>query len=341
MSSSPPPALIPESLIQAGQNVVATKYYLAAAFTILLYDHMISFSDELEYIWKKKWGMTAKELLPESILYPGSHGRHHDRIIKTQSPQHSSTTVGVKKSVCKKFVPFEPFGFGIPLIAVPGFLLILRVYALYGRNFYVLVYLAVLLLAQVTVGIWQFAFPGGGPVMFPDVPGPVFHGCLYTAAPSLGAAAGAYLVVDLFFDVSIFALTMARTWKAFWNHRGPGLLRRISQDGAVYFVMIFTLNSVWLFMVLFATPTLKYINALPAIMLDVTMINRLTMSLRRGDDQPPTRPSLEERPVARLGNVNMNMTPWSGYPTNPFTHISKTSLAVDDHQDYELATIVV
>ncbi|KAF8575886.1 hypothetical protein K439DRAFT_711097 [Ramaria rubella] len=108
------------------------------------------------------------------------------------------------------------------------------------------------------------------------------HHCLWVSSETRtyylnpanrGAAAGAYIVVDLFFDVSIFAFTMAKTWKVFWSHRGPGLLRRISQDGAMYFVMIFTLNSVWLFMVLFATPTLKYITPLPAII--------------RNDDQPP------------------------------------------------------
>ncbi|KAF8588756.1 hypothetical protein K439DRAFT_1658286 [Ramaria rubella] len=335
---------------------------------------MLSFSDELDTIWKKNWAMiTFVFLVVLFPLYPPSPGNRSQGIclhridIIPQQPWWLSWSVmdsiGYYRSTIDSpsFTGFfdntwtpEPFGFGIPLIAIPGFLLILRfsakldldlsdprVYALYGRNFYVLVYLGVLLVAQVAVGVWQFAFPGEGPVMFPDAPGPVFHGCLYTAAPSLGAAAGAYIVVDLFFDVSIFAFTMAKTWKAFWSHRGPGLLRRISQDGAMYFVMIFTLNSVWLFMVLFATPTLKYITPLPAIMLDVTMINRLTMNLRGGDDKPSIGPpDLEELQVARLSFTNATMTLWTGYPTNPFSHTSEMSLAIDRRQDYELTTIV-
>ncbi|KAF8510180.1 hypothetical protein JB92DRAFT_3119244 [Gautieria morchelliformis] len=95
---------------------------------------------------------------------------------------------------------------------------------------------------------------------------------------------------------------MAKTWQGFLLNRGPKLLRRISQDGALYFLLIFSANAVWLFMSLYAPPQIKNINVLyapyailflrvlrelpwtilhsPATVLNVTMINRLTMNLR-------------------------------------------------------------
>ncbi|KAF8589218.1 hypothetical protein K439DRAFT_1628916 [Ramaria rubella] len=278
MSTSPPAPTNP-SLVEAGQHVVASKHYLCAAFAILVYDHLLTFSDEVEYIWSRKRGV--------GMLVTGVFlvNRYYTTLAMV-AIMIAFFDVNWSAETCQNFVHFEPFGFGIPLIAITGALLILRVFALYGRNLYILAYLGALLIAQVTVGIWQFAFPGGGPVVFPPVPGLVFHGCLYITAPSLGAAASAYLVIDLAFDISIFVLTMAKTWQAFWGHRGPGLLRRISQDGALYFVVIFTSNSAWLFLLLFATPDLKYIQALPGIIFDVIMINRLTLSLRRTPDQP-------------------------------------------------------
>ncbi|KAF8516996.1 hypothetical protein JB92DRAFT_2209760 [Gautieria morchelliformis] len=100
-----------------------------------------------------------------------------------------------------------------------------------------------------------------------------------------GQAAGAYLGVDLAFDICVFVLTMVKAGQTLVHRRGPALLRRISQDGAIYFFVIFSSNAVWFFMVLFATPELKYINALPATILDVTMINRLTMNLRSNSEQ--------------------------------------------------------
>jgi len=44
--------------------------------------------------------------------------------------------------------------------------------------------------------------------------------------------------------------------------------------------VIFTTNLVWALMIMFATPGLKYINALPTIALVSVMMNRITMNLR-------------------------------------------------------------
>ncbi|KAF8575887.1 hypothetical protein K439DRAFT_710968 [Ramaria rubella] len=74
-SPSPPPSpppLTQAQLSEAGQNVLATKYYLAAAFTILLYDHMLSFSDELESIWKKSRAMITFVFLVNRYYTPAA-----------------------------------------------------------------------------------------------------------------------------------------------------------------------------------------------------------------------------------------------------------------------------
>ena len=51
-----------------------------------------------------------------------------------------------------------------------------------------------------------------------------------------GQVSAVYLVMILAFDISVFALTMAKTWWVFWHDRGLNIMQRVSRDGVLYFL---------------------------------------------------------------------------------------------------------
>ncbi|KAF8509189.1 hypothetical protein JB92DRAFT_545287 [Gautieria morchelliformis] len=284
-SASVMPQLTEDQLVTTGQGVLATKYYLCAAFTILLYDHMLSFADEVKYIWARPRELvsglflfvryfTPVVLIIDMLAFFNTNWSIEMQEIYSlptisrwrRRPRPSRTTA---RPPVRSFHVYPTIYHFHPR----------RVYAIYNRSRFVLSFLCALIAGQVIVGLWQFLSPGSTPIPFPRAYSRLFYICIFTTAPSLPAPS-AYLSIGLAFDICVFALTMAKTWQGFLLNRGPKLLRRISQDGALYFLLIFSANAVWLFMSLYAPVQIKTINILPATVLNVTMINRLTMNLR-------------------------------------------------------------
>ncbi|KAH9987096.1 hypothetical protein BJV77DRAFT_802721 [Russula vinacea] len=52
------------------RNSVTTKYVGVAAFTVLVWDHILTFSDEVEYIWKGGKGLNVYLFLVNRYLIP-------------------------------------------------------------------------------------------------------------------------------------------------------------------------------------------------------------------------------------------------------------------------------
>ncbi|KAF4615902.1 hypothetical protein D9613_011369 [Agrocybe pediades] len=54
--SLPAPSLPPPDVVaEAVRHLQAGKYFQIAAYVMLLYDHMLTFSDEVERIWKARF----------------------------------------------------------------------------------------------------------------------------------------------------------------------------------------------------------------------------------------------------------------------------------------------
>jgi len=233
---------------------------------MLVYDHFLTFSDEVEHVWKRKRSAVSVLCLIN---------RYYTLLcmILVISVSHDL-------KACNHFIHFEKWGISIPLVAIPGVLLILRVYALYDRNIYILVYLSALLLGTIGVGIWEVSFPGGGQLHLHYQRINELQGCAFMPSLGLGPLASSFLTAYLAFDVSIFILTMLKTRRSLWADKSLPLLRRLGQDGALYFLAISSSVSIWLFMVIFAPWQMKWMNALPTFCLMATMITRLTISIR-------------------------------------------------------------
>ncbi|KAF8525015.1 hypothetical protein JB92DRAFT_2878574 [Gautieria morchelliformis] len=181
----------------------------------------------------------------------------------------------ITSGTCKTVGPLEP-AFLTVIVIASSILLLLRVYALYNCNKWILGYLSSIIAIQFAASICVSTFPGRGPLPMPPIDLPVFQGCFFLPSARLKSGAYAPVVLELIYDVSIVALIMANSWKDRslngLRDRG-GILRVIVKDGIIYFLVIFSTMFIWLCVGIFAPEHHNYLVSI--------MINRLTINLHR------------------------------------------------------------
>ncbi|KAF8573668.1 hypothetical protein K439DRAFT_1665716 [Ramaria rubella] len=281
-----------EEIIAAGMQTQVNKYYLIACLVVFTYEHLITFSDEIRFIW---W--PNKQKISNFIFYLSRYytliclsvivfinfsTRWNDAV----SMHIVTDLVGlISTSSCIKLSPIEPVSVMVALI-VTDILLLLRVYAYYYGSWLVMIYLGSLIVCQTVVNCVLFTFPGDGPLPVPGIPPislPTFNGCVFSPSPRFGYWPTAVLALELVYDLSIFSLIIVKTWREVsmnaLGHRG--LARLIIRDGTLYFVVICPMIFIWAIMNLFAPPVLKELNAIPSSTMLLIMSNRLTLNIHR------------------------------------------------------------
>ncbi|KAF8524991.1 hypothetical protein JB92DRAFT_2878012 [Gautieria morchelliformis] len=201
-------------------------------------------------------------------------------------------------SFCKTVGPLQ-FAIFTVVGTASSILLLLRVYALYNRNKWILGYLSLVILIQFAVSILLSAFSDHGLLPMPPIDLPVFQGCLLPPPVRLKNGEFAPIILELTYDVSIIGLIIAKSWKDRslngLRDRG-GILRIIVRDGIIYFLVIFSTMFSWLCVGIFAPIGLKFVNA---YLLSI-MINRLTINLHRsvkGNHRTSLTPSAVQLPT--------------------------------------------
>ncbi|KAF8501346.1 hypothetical protein JB92DRAFT_866185 [Gautieria morchelliformis] len=268
-----------EDLIVLGGQLQATRYYLVSGLALAFYEYLLTLGDEVRYIWSNRISLAG-------FLF-------------------FLTRYYVLICICKSVGPLQ-LAYLTVIIIPSNILLLLRVYALYNRNKWILGYLGAVIVIQFAACIFVSTFPGHGPLPMPPIDLPVFQGCLYLPSTSLKSGGVTPVMLELVYDVSIVGLIMAKNWKdRSFNglmDRG-GILRIIVKDGIIYFLIIFSTKVAWLCLALFAPLALKFVNAYPSDVLVSIMINRLTINLHRsvkGDQRISLTPSAVELTAVRF-----------------------------------------
>ncbi|CAE6477277.1 unnamed protein product [Rhizoctonia solani] len=276
--------------ITEAQHINAAKYYLIASITMMAYDMVLTFHLEYEYIWKRKKTFVSYLFLLNRYLNPCYY------IITTTAyfdpswtfTVNVSTTCNFSKSAdsrtfplasCVRFVKFEGAA-TCATYAITNLIMTLRVHALW-QNKWVLGYLLSLCIIQ--VGMWAYVLNFSEPVAYPNID-VIFHGCILTGKPSFGNKWQMWLFAYVVFDSSVFALVLAKTLRYSRETHSP-LIKTLRNDGTAYFVVIFTVNVVWLVMTFHASETLKNINEHFSHLVSVVLISRLTIHLRSEGDR--------------------------------------------------------
>ncbi|KAJ3503715.1 hypothetical protein NLJ89_g8309 [Agrocybe chaxingu] len=254
--------LEPAILANIARNLRISKSVQLAGFVILLYDHALTFDDEVERIWKHRLSGASLLFLLNRYISPL-------RSIVAITAFHYPHWTG---AACSNFVQFLGAS-SVSVSSLCGLLMILRVYALYHRSNILLVLLLSVWTAQLVssaVGIST-----AGVLQLP--PGPMFVGCILTATSK-------WLAVNwagpLLLDGAIFFLTLWRTREYLRSSDKIPLLHILVRDGTLYFLVIFLVNLSNAFLYFFAPDNLKSVASSLTVMLTSTMVSRLVLNLR-------------------------------------------------------------
>ncbi|PPR07619.1 hypothetical protein CVT24_004172 [Panaeolus cyanescens] len=258
---------------------------------MLVYDHLLTLQEEVERIWKQKTsGATILFLI-------NRYGTLLSFIVVLDAFHDPSWP----RAVCDRFVMFEGAQ-TIVFVGICELIMILRVYALYGRSAIVLVFLMALWCAQIVmsgIGIhtgWAVPSP-------PDLN----TGCILDGDNTLFLS---LWVAPLVTDTFIFALTLWRIRRYKRRVRSTPLVQIFLRDGIMYFFAIFSANFLNFMIYVLAPSDLKPVGASFSQLLTSVMISRLVLNLRAVSNSPSTDHSTSQMstgiytyPVTKIQNM--------------------------------------
>jgi hypothetical protein len=236
------PAL-PAIDVQDYRNSVITKYVGVASFTVLVWDHIVTFSDEVEYIWKgaKGWGVylffVNRYLIPLSFIVNLWAYFRADWSIRS----------------CAHFVRYEGSMTMIG-ISIVFLMMMLRIRALYSRIFSIQA--GVFAIFLTFVGVNAYVLTYGIPVYHPAYP--LVDSCTGIIDPKVGrtlASSTAWL--PLVFDSIVMFLTMYRTARSVYSRTTSDLFRVLFREGLLYYCCICTITLVLTIMITSTAPSIR------------------------------------------------------------------------------------
>jgi len=245
------------------QHLTAAKQYNTASWALIIYEFLITFDREIACIWKRQF---------TSATFLWCLNRY--TLLVSYAAAITMLYVPFTTEQCMPYVKF-PGAIQIVANIASGITLTLRTYALYGREMWVFVILAPLLITEIAVESWAVA--GGVPVPLP----PGLHGCILTGKPNQGNRFAAFWIGQLVFPSIVFLLTLFRIvrLKRLGSLKG-GVVDIMLRDGSIYFSAIFLINLMNILTYAVAPEDLKAINAPFSALFTAIMICRLMLNLR-------------------------------------------------------------
>jgi len=241
-----------------------------AGFTVLIYDHLITFGDEVQYVWRKFRGPLVYLFMINRYLIPLGFMINLYAYLSDWDPE-----------TCASFVRYEG-SMTVIGINVVGLMMFLRVKALYDNNRMIVWPVAILLALEFGVNAWLLSY--GTPVHHI---GPR-HPCtmVFEARMTKIAAASAWL--PLLYDTVVLGLT---TYKALQTRSPPGhfrspILQTVLAGGMIYYSVIFSITLILAIMIAVAPPSIQNITAQLELLLTVSMMSRITLDLRKRAKEP-------------------------------------------------------
>ncbi|PIL22620.1 hypothetical protein GSI_15310 [Ganoderma sinense ZZ0214-1] len=229
-------------------ELYTTCYVGLASFTILIWDHLLTFSEEVEFVWKKKKGPLIYLFFINRYLTPLGFCVN---LIAYFSDYFTPDT-----SVCRHFVRFEG-SMTLIGINVTAVMMFLRIYAIYEGRKSVVFALATLLLAEFAVNASLLTY---GIAVKHTVR---IHACtmIFDQSKVHGVFAAASAWLPLLYETAVLALTLLRTYQHAKDASAGRVMRILVKEGLLYFSVIFSITLILTLMIISAPDGLKNVAA--------------------------------------------------------------------------------
>jgi len=246
-------------------EILQTRYMGFVSFTVLIWDHIITFDDEVEFVWKGSKGPLVYLFFLNRYLIPVGF------IVNLVAYSLQSWPV----ETCRHYVRYEG-SMTVIGIEVVGLMMLLRVYALYKRQSRLVIgIVAFILLVETGMNIWLLMHSMA--VQHPSG----MHSCSMIYDPNISDAASASAWLPLLYDTIVLLLTLYRTVPSIRHKEAGHVVQTIFKDGLLYYSVICSVTLVLTIMIVAAEPGIKNITAQLELLLTVAMMSRITLNLKK------------------------------------------------------------
>ncbi|KAF5347020.1 hypothetical protein D9756_011019 [Leucocoprinus leucothites] len=276
-------------LLQNPHTLHLGQFVGFASLTALLWDHIDTFADEVEYIWKGRKGLFIylfffvcpfttnynSPNLPE-LAFQNRYFTPLGFVLNLHAltlQQHTYRLYGLPS--CARFVKYEGVTVALAVETV-GLMMLLRIRAIYSNHLWITLFLSFLLIFETGVNIWLIAH--AGPVAHNPLSG--VHACSMVfdhTKPYSGVLASSSAWIPLLYDTIIFLLTLYRTIPPLRRAEASYIIQRLLEDGLLYYSVIVIVTLILTIMIVSAPEGTKNIAA----QITVAMMSRITLNLRK------------------------------------------------------------
>ncbi|KAJ7164777.1 hypothetical protein C8R43DRAFT_1122654 [Mycena crocata] len=221
-------------------ETLRTNYVAFAGFSVLIWDHCDTLTTEVEYIWKGKKGAIVYLFLLNRYLTPLGF------IVNLFAYLSPVWTVERYASAMTLI--------GIHVVAI---MMLLRIKALYSEKRSIFGGVFLLFMISFCMNAWLLT--RGEPVVHNPDSG--VHACTMIFPPSISVIASSSAWLPLLYDSVVLVLTLMKTLPVVGRNNGTYMMKRLLEDGLIYYTAIFSVTLVLTIMIISAPPGLKNIAA--------------------------------------------------------------------------------
>ncbi|KAJ7628518.1 hypothetical protein FB45DRAFT_918491 [Roridomyces roridus] len=244
-------------------------YIPVAFFALLVYDTLLTMSQEIEYIWKSKMG-------PVKCLYLFAR---YTTFVTASLAMGLHFQWGKDAATCRTILRFTRMFTGFE-IGVTEIILLIRTYALYSRPRKMLVSLVLLWIVIGTLNIWGMI----GWARSLTVKSEPFTNCILEDSSNyILICYGARLVGETI----LAALTLAKYIPILGEGNNSNLVATFYQDGILWYLAMLSVLTTNVVLQIAARPSLKYLADAPMRVLHALLACRLVLHVRVTADEGP------------------------------------------------------
>ncbi|KAF8706615.1 hypothetical protein RHS03_04644, partial [Rhizoctonia solani] len=280
-------------------HILASRCLAIAGFCILIYDHILTFPQEVELIWKQQRSWVSVFFVLVSQLafaflngvptFSGQNRYITPLVLIVDVYDKGGLANFLSQTFCVNWY-FAESAWNLVAFSLIHALVALRVHAIWGRPRWLSITLALLFVAYFTVttvvGHFLIAFKFEIDFAHTVAYNPLFRLCFAEVSPYLWTCWLPALIFELF----VFVMTVIKAIEHSKNKVNTPVVRVLYRDGIIYFIVI-SLCSMFNMMVwLLAPPTLVALSKYFVLCIVPTMGARLVLNLRgsRREDLMPT-----------------------------------------------------